>query len=193
MCDRQKWCWKSTLLLGLMNVLNHDGKYFLHGTQVKKKNLISDTVGFVFQNPEYQFVTNRVFDEIAFTLKQEQKPAEQIQHIVQNCLDSFSLSKQQEQHPYQLSVGQKRRLSVATAIVKDQSVLLLDEPTFGQDAKNTFALLEMIESCREQGITIIMVTHDMDVLTHFATRVWTVEHGVLFEEEAIVDQKKVNS
>ena len=184
---------KSTLLLGLMNVLNHDGKYFLHGTQVKKKDLISDTVGFVFQNPEYQFVTNRVFDEIAFTLKQEQKPAEQIQHIVQNCLDSFSLSKQQEQHPYQLSVGQKRRLSVATAIVKDQSVLLLDEPTFGQDAKNTFALLEMIESCREQGITIIMVTHDMDVLTHFATRVWTVEHGVLFEEEAIVDQKKVNS
>ncbi|MDQ0206107.1 ABC transporter ATP-binding protein [Alkalicoccobacillus murimartini] len=183
---------KSTFLLGLMNVLRTKGTYLLHQSQVKKKDQVSDSIGFVFQNPEYQFVTNRVFDEVAFTLKREQKAEESIQETVRTCLQSFSLSQQENQHPYQLSVGQKRRLSVATAIVKNQTVLLLDEPTFGQDAKNTFALLEMIEQCRERGIAIVMVTHDMEILKYFATRVWTVQNEMLQEEVLSQDKKVYN-
>jgi energy-coupling factor transporter ATP-binding protein EcfA2 len=63
--------------------------------------------------------------------------------------------------------------------VKEQQMLLLDEPTFGQDAENTFAILEKLEAWRQQGTTVVMVTHDLEIVRHFATRVWLVEQGKL--------------
>lgn len=185
---------KSTFLLGLMNVLQTSGTYILNETNVKKKDRLSHLIGFVFQNPEYQFVTNHVNEEIAFTLKQEHHSTAVIDKKVEETLAAFMLTSHQQQHPYQLSIGQKRRLSVATALVGQQSVLLLDEPTFGQDAKNTFALLEMMESLVNQGITLIMVTHDEDIVRSFATRVWNVDQGNVFEtSQAIDDKKRVDS
>ncbi|MEY8751035.1 ABC transporter ATP-binding protein [Alkalicoccobacillus gibsonii] len=185
---------KSTLLLGLMNVLRTKGTYKLNQMKVKKKDQVSNLLGFVFQNPEYQFVTNHVHEEIAFTLKQEKRSDEEIDKRVEEILHAFTLAQHQQQHPYQLSVGQKRRLSVATALVGKQIVLLLDEPTFGQDAKNTFALLEMMETLKNQGVTIIMVTHDEEIVRSFATRVWNVEKGEVSEVEFLnIEMKRVES
>ncbi|TSB47181.1 ABC transporter ATP-binding protein [Alkalicoccobacillus porphyridii] len=182
---------KSTFLLGLMNVLPSSGYYLLNDVQVKKKDRVSQDIGFVFQNPEHQFITNNVWDEVAFTLTQDGVGGSESQALVEACLEAFALADYTTQHPYQLSVGQKRRLSVATAIVKDQKVLLLDEPTFGQDAKNTFALLEMIEACKKRGVAVVMVTHDMDILKHFANRIWTVQAGRLNEDKRVDDKVRV--
>ncbi|MFK3936447.1 ABC transporter ATP-binding protein [Alkalihalobacillus sp. NPDC078783] len=182
---------KSTLLLGLMNVLRTRGTYKVHQTLVKKKDQLSDLLGFVFQNPEYQFVTNHVSEEIAFTLKQERRSQIELKKKVDETLSAFMLTQHQQQHPYQLSMGQKRRLSVATALVGQQKVLLLDEPTFGQDAKNTFALLEMMDSLKNQGVTIMMVTHDEEIVRSFATRVWNVEKGEVSEVDK--EMKRVAS
>ena len=89
----------------------------------------------------------------------------------------FNLSMPSDQHPYHLSMGQKRRLSVAAAMMRKPKLLLLDEPTFGQDAQNTFAIVHDLEQLRLQGTTIMMVTHDEAIVQHFSTAVWEVAQG----------------
>lgn len=170
---------KSTLLLGLMKLLKTAGQYVLNGRPANEYRGLSDEIAFVFQNPEFQFVTNSVYDEVAFALRQDKRPEAELEPKVMRLLADFELAERRAHHPFQLSLGQKRRLSVASAIVKEQRILLLDEPTFGQDAKNTFALLEKLEAWRRKGTAIVMVTHDPDIVSRFATRVWVVQEGEL--------------
>jgi energy-coupling factor transport system ATP-binding protein len=174
---------KSTLLKAMMQLIPTRGEYVLGGRPVKRFEDVSGMLGYVFQNPEFQFVTNSVYEEIAYTLRvgpgSDSLDAAALHRQVQEQLVLFGLEGHENQHPFQLSLGQKRRLSVAAAIVRGQKAVLLDEPTFGQDAKNTFAVLEKLEDWRRMGTTIIMVTHDMDIVRHFSTRVWRIERGRL--------------
>ncbi|ARI78718.1 ABC transporter ATP-binding protein [Halobacillus mangrovi] len=173
---------KSTLLLALMKLIKTKGTYRVLGLNHKKINNFTDYAAFVFQNPELQFVTNSVYEEAAFSLQLEKWEKEKISERVDELLGVYHLDKHKQTHPYQLSMGQKRRLSVAASIVREQPIILLDEPTFGQDAKNTFAILEHLEELRAQGNTIIMVTHDLNIVEHFANKVWLVENGELTKE-----------
>ncbi|WP_431802737.1 ABC transporter ATP-binding protein [Halobacillus andaensis] len=173
---------KSTLLLALMNLIKFKGTYRILEKDWKQIKLFADSITFVFQNPEFQFVTNSVYEEVAFTLKLKKWREEEVSSRVNELLDMYHLQHHKHLHPYQLSTGQKRRLSVAASIVKEQPIILLDEPTFGQDAKNTFSLLEQLEQLKEEGAVIIMVTHDLNIAEHFATKVWRVENGKLVEE-----------
>ena len=175
---------KSTLLHSLMKLIPTSGQYKINGVAATKTARLADEVTFVFQNPEFQFVSHTVYDEIAYTLRVKGYPENEVQEKVEEMLGLFQLSPFRDQHPYQLSMGQKRRLSVAAAVVNQPKVILLDEPTFGQDAKNTFAILEMIEYWRQHGTTILMVTHENQVLQHFVTRVWEIEDGKLVKDEA---------
>jgi energy-coupling factor transport system ATP-binding protein len=181
---------KSTLLHALMQFIKTTGTYLLKGTPVEKVKKLTDELTFVFQNPEFQFVTNSVFEEIAYSLRLERMNEQKIEQLVEEMLDLFALKDQRDQHPYQLSMGQKRRLSVAASIVKKQPIILLDEPTFGQDSKNTFRLLELIEHMRQQGTTVFMVTHDRHIAKHFATRIWKIEDGKLVEDVFNLPQKQ---
>lgn len=179
---------KSTLLHGLMEFIKTKGSYTVFGRDHKKIKRLTDYVTFVFQNPEFQFVTNSVYEEVAYTLRLEKWSEEKVSARVNELLELFRLKDRKQNHPYQLSMGQKRRLSVAAAIVKEQPILLLDEPTFGQDAKNTFAILEQLEALRESGTTIVMVTHDKNIVQHFATRVWLIENGKLIENHSSAEK-----
>ncbi|MBM7585737.1 energy-coupling factor transport system ATP-binding protein [Bacillus pakistanensis] len=180
---------KSTLLHGLMQFIKTSGLYLLYNNSVKPKQVPKDLT-FVFQNPEFQFVTNSVFDEIAYSLRLEKVDEEQVTIKVDELLERFGLKNHREHHPYQLSMGQKRRLSVAASIVKNQPIMLLDEPTFGQDSQNTFALLEMLQGYQQKGATILMVTHDEKIVDHFATKVWTIKDGVLIQDEFVEDRSE---
>jgi energy-coupling factor transport system ATP-binding protein len=185
---------KSTLIHSLMQFIKTDGHYEINNTSIKKVKKLTDEMTFVFQNPEFQFVTNTVFEEIAFSLRLNKWSENEIAVKVEELLTRFQLGNHRNQHPYQLSMGQKRRLSVAASIVMEQNIMLLDEPTFGQDSKNTFGLLEMIEDDRSRGATIIMVTHDEYIMKHFATRLWTIHEGKLIHDEVIERNiQKVNS
>ncbi|MFC4322112.1 ABC transporter ATP-binding protein [Litchfieldia salsa] len=181
---------KSTLLHALMQFIKTKGHYEIKDIPIKKVKKLTDEMTFVFQNPEFQFVTNSVFEEIAFSLRLNNWSEKEIELKVEELLTRFQLVKHRTKHPYQLSMGQKRRLSVAASIVMEQKIMLLDEPTFGQDSKNTFALLEMIEADRLKGSIIIMVTHDEYIMDHFATRLWTIHDGKLIGDEVIERSKQ---
>lgn len=172
---------KSTLLHSLMKFIQTTGTYELYGRQVKGKN-VPEECTFVFQNPEFQFVTHSVFDEVAYTLRLKRVDEGIVEEKVHALLKRFKLDPYKHHHPYHLSMGQKRRLSVAASLVRNKDILLLDEPTFGQDSHNTYALLEMLQDYQKEGSTILMVTHDENIITHFASRVWVIENGRLTQD-----------
>ncbi|MFF2498645.1 ABC transporter ATP-binding protein [Peribacillus sp. NPDC058075] len=176
---------KSTLLHALMQFIKTNGKYELLGTPIKRVKNPTDHMTFVFQNPEFQFVANTVYEEIAYSLRIDKRPQQEIDERVRSLLKVFRLEAHRDKHPFQLSMGQKRRLSVAASIVIDKKIILLDEPTFGQDSKNTFALLVWFEEYRRRGITVIMVTHDDHISKNFATRIWTVKDGNVISDQNI--------
>ncbi|WP_251671840.1 MULTISPECIES: ABC transporter ATP-binding protein [unclassified Sporosarcina] len=176
---------KSTLLLSLMQLLRTEGIYEVNGEPViqkKKKRHLPKGLSLVFQNPELQFVTNSIAEELTVSL--HGMPKDQAEAYAKELMHLFNLPDSAGRHPYQLSTGQKRRLSVATALTPGTDIVLLDEPTFGQDARNTFAILEKLEQLRTEGVTILMVTHDMEIVEHFATSVWTVADGIVHTDSA---------
>ncbi|WP_439902067.1 ATP-binding cassette domain-containing protein [Microbacterium azadirachtae] len=136
--------------------------------------------GFVFQNPEHQFVTHTVFDELAHGLRLRRTPPEEIAVRVVAMLDRFGLADKADTHPYLLSGGEKRRLSVGTALITRPRILVLDEPTFGQDLRRTDELLALFRELRADGTTILLVTHDLDLVARHTT------HAVLVDDGAVV-------
>ncbi|WP_099156604.1 ABC transporter ATP-binding protein [Virgibacillus ndiopensis] len=142
-----------------------------------KEETLRDEIGYVFQNPEHQFVTNSVYEEVAFSLHLKRMNTREINKQVSSILKVCQLSELENEHPYSLSQGQKRRLSVATMIVDQQHMLILDEPTFGQDTQSTMELMKLLWERHKQGTTIVMITHDMEIVHHYAERVIVINNG----------------
>ncbi|PRB02728.1 ABC transporter ATP-binding protein [Microbacterium sp. MYb64] len=134
-------------------------------------------IGFVFQNPEHQFIAHTVFEELAHGLRLRRTPPAEIDERVGAMLERFGLTGKADVHPFLLSGGEKRRLSVSTALITRPRILVLDEPTFGQDRARTQELLALFRELRAEGTTIVLVTHDMDLVIQHATRTVLVEDG----------------
>lgn len=170
---------KSSLLLSIMKLIKTEGSCEVEGCKLDKIEQAAAKIAFVFQNPEFQFVTHSVTKEIEYSLLLEGMSEELRQSKSDELMEWLQLKEVAHRHPYQLSMGQKRRLSVASAIVRGQKLLLLDEPTFGLDARNTFSMLEKLEELRLEGTAIVMVTHDEQIVKHFCTSLWHIEEGRL--------------
>ena len=136
-------------------------------------------VGFVFQNPEHQFIRYTVADELAHGLEIAGLPADEITIRVDRMLERFALTDLRESHPFLLSGGQKRRLSVGTALITGASVLALDEPTFGQDRERAEELLDELARLNAEGTTVLVVTHDMQLVADYASHVAVMRDGEL--------------
>lgn len=179
---------KSSLLLSLAGLIESKGSLFIHDKLVKqhKKQLPSE-FSLIFQSPELQFIADSVLDELLISLAPPEKSykrfikkqGEQYISSIREKLAHYQLDLPLDRHPYQCSVGQKKRLSLLTAFMNHTPILLLDEPTFGQDARNTFIILRTLIELTEQGITIIMITHDPLIVKHLATKQWHIAKGEL--------------
>lgn len=161
---------KSTLLSVLARLYKpKSGEIRLFGKPLHSfsENELRRQMGFVFQNPEHQFVADTVFGELVFGHKHQKDAAEKAHDLLRR----FGLDHVLTHHPFALSQGQKRRLSVATMMMHDLKILLLDEPTFGQDAKTAAECMELIESIQAAGTAVLMITHDMELVSAFADNV----------------------
>nr|WP_309492479.1 ATP-binding cassette domain-containing protein [Paenibacillus sp. CGMCC 1.16610] len=175
---------KSSLLLAIMRLIPTKGSCWIDGVKGSKIEQLAEQVGFVFQNPEFQFVTNSVEEELLYSLPEAEGGKDAQQAALEELLRQYDLLALRKRHPFQLSMGQKRRLSVASAMVRSPRILLLDEPTFGLDARGTLRMLEQLERLRAGGTVIVMVTHDEEIVQRCATRVWQVEAGRVTEQSA---------
>jgi len=134
-------------------------------------------IGFVFQNPEHQFIAHTVFDELAHGLRLRRVPEDEIATRVDEMLARFGLEHKKDVHPFLLSGGEKRRLSVGTALITRPRVLALDEPTFGQDRARAAELLDLLAGLRSEGTTIVIVTHDLQLVAEHTSHVVILADG----------------
>ena len=150
-------------------------------------NLRSGKVGYVFQYPDHQFVALTVADELAYGLRARRMPEPEVAARVDGMLEIFKLAARRDEPPYGLSMGEKRRLSVATMLILRPDVLILDEPTTGQDRHNTRALMDVLRrEARERGMTIIQITHDMEQAAEYVDRVVVMDDGrIVFDGDIV--------
>lgn len=134
-------------------------------------------IGFVFQNPEHQLIAPTVFNELAHGLRLRHVDEVEIEQRVRAMLVRFGLEHKSEVHPFLLSGGEKRRLSVGTALITGPHVLVLDEPTFGQDRARAAELLELLQALRHEGTTIVIVTHDLQLVAEHSTHTVILSDG----------------
>ena len=137
----------------------------------------SGRVAYVFQYPEHQFVARTVADELRTTLRGRELTPDEVEREVASLLDRAGIGALAAANPFTLSHGQKRRLSVATALAADPDGLILDEPTFGQDERNTRSLLDTLDALRAGGRAIVAITHDLTLVSDRATRVVALDTG----------------
>lgn len=173
---------KTTLAQHLIDVLEPPkGHVFLKSddiTAISSRDLIK-RVGYVFQNPEHQLITNSVAHEVEFGLRLMGLPETEIEKRTTRLLTQFGLIKLAKANPFTLSHGEKRRLSVATMLAVGQEILILDEPTFGQDQRNAAALMQILKDLHTAGRTVIIITHDMTLVAEYAQHVAVMAGGEL--------------
>ncbi|KRB37117.1 ABC transporter ATP-binding protein [Microbacterium sp. Root180] len=171
---------KTTLIQALAGVIPPPrGTVRVGGLDIGRSDArtLSSRIGFVFQNPEHQFIAHTVFDEVAHGLRLQRLSDDEVRERTMALLRRFGLEGRAEAHPFLLSGGQKRRLSVGTALVAGAPVLVLDEPTFGQDRARADELLGLLGELNAEGTTVIVVTHDMQLVTEYAHRTVVLDDG----------------
>lgn len=172
---------KSTLAKHIVGLLRPTkGKVIIDGNDTTKVDIgiITKIVGYIFQNPENQLFTPSTWEEVAFGLQREGVIEDEIQKRVTQVLNTVKLLNYKDRHPAILSRGEKRRLAVATALATASKVLILDEPTTGQDRTTLYGLLSLLSRLnKEHNTTIVMITHDMEIVPEFADRLIVMKDG----------------
>ena len=137
----------------------------------------SGEIAYVCQYPDRQFVARTVLGELQASLRARGLTAGEMDRRADALLERAGLRELAEANPFSLSHGQKRRLSVATAVAADPDGLILDEPTFGQDERNTELLVETLDALRAEGRAIVAITHDLALVADHATRAVALADG----------------
>lgn len=128
-------------------------------------------VTLVAQNPEHQFLEGSVTGELGRGLRIAGRPAAEISATVERLLEEFSLTAHADRNPFTLSGGQKRRLTVASALAEERAVICLDEPTFGQDRRHAMRLMGAMRQAAARGTVIVVATHDLELISEYADQI----------------------
>ncbi len=178
---------KTSFLLSLLGQCAYEGEILIHGRElgtIRENELYSD-IGMVFQNPADQFITQKVGDEMEKSLEiwRPELSEEERSKEADRLLSDYSLERFRNYSPFMLSQGQQRRLAVLAVLAGGQSILLLDEPTYGQDSRSCRAMMEHISKKAEsEGLTVIFTTHDGYMAKRWAQRRLIVRDGRISEE-----------
>jgi len=181
---------KTTLALHLVGILRPPrGSVYILAQDMAdvRAREVARLIGYVFQNPEHQFVTETVLDEVRYTLRFRGLGEPEATEQAVQTLRRYGLGAVRDLHPYQLSQGAKRRLSVVITLAAAPQVLVLDEPTFGQDARTNHELLAEMVRLNERGLTIMMITHDMEAVSRFARSVAIMNEGRITYQGSVAD------
>ena len=137
------------------------------------------SVGYVFQNPDHQLFRRKVRDEIAYGLKNLGIDAAHRRTIVEETLEAVDLARYADEDPLFLSKGQRQRLAVAAVLAMGPEILIVDEPTTGQDFRSVQAIMRLLVNLQQQGKTIVIITHDMSLVAEYCQRVLAFRDGCI--------------
>jgi len=185
---------KSTLM-NMLGCLDRPtrGKYLLDGTDIAKleKNELADIrnrkLGFVFQGFNLLSRTTALENVELPMLYGRRRSSREMRERALHCLDIVGLSQRADHFPNQLSGGQQQRVAIARALVNEPQVLLADEPTGNLDSKTSIEVMGVFQKLNDEGITIVMVTHELDI-ARYCKRNLILRDGVVVRDEAVTDR-----
>ncbi|RAQ98511.1 ABC transporter ATP-binding protein [Thermogemmatispora tikiterensis] len=140
-------------------------------------NEMATTVGFIFQNPDTQICKLKVYDELAFGLRNLGLPEKQVRERVQQAAEDLEIVHLLDKNPFLLSMGEKQRIAVAAVLAMQPSVLVLDEPTTGQDYRRAKEIMDLAVRLHAAGQTVVVITHDMNLAAEYCQRVVVMANG----------------
>jgi len=140
---------------------------------------LAKVVGYAFQNPDHQLFCSSVEEEIRFGPRNLGYPDDEVASKAEHAMDIMDLQRLRSRPPLSLRLGDRRRISIASVIAMDPRVLILDEPTTGLDASETKALMSIIQKLNDAGRTIILITHDMRIVSEYSDRVVVMAEGIV--------------
>ena len=170
---------KSTLAKAICGFIQTEGTYFSKGEDIKGDSVKerAERVGYVLQNPNQMISSTMVFDEVALGLRLRNVPEDQIESRVHQALKTCGLYEFRKWPISALSYGQKKRVTIASILVLGPDVLVLDEPTAGQDQRNYTEIMDFLDELHQKGHTIVMITHDMQLMLDYSDRAVVVMDG----------------
>ncbi len=176
---------------GNVNVMGMD----LHAA--KNRALMPFKVGYIFQNPDHQIFNRSVYSEVAYGLKNMAMPTKEMDIRVKKALKNVGLESKASEDPLFLGKGQKRRLAVASVLAMEPEILIVDEPTTGQDYTMAKEIMELLKGMNGDGKTIFVITHDMRLVAEYCKRSIVMNAGGiiydgstvnLFEDDALLSK-----
>lgn len=176
---------KSTLAMQLIGLVKPTrGQIIINDRDSKSLSpaQVAQQIAYVFQYPDHQFIANSVYQEVTHGPRALNWPEERIAQKAEEILRRIGLWECGDRHPFSLSMGQKRRLSVACMLITEPRAIILDEPTFGQDWKNAHELMQYLQALNAEGTTVICITHDMRLVAECARRVLVMSDGRIIHD-----------
>jgi cobalt/nickel transport system ATP-binding protein len=178
---------KSTLFLHFNGILSPStGSVIIDGVTVEynKKDLmqIRQKVGIVFQNPDDQLFAPTVLEDVAFGPMNMGLPKEEVEIRVKEALLRVGMEGFEKKPPHHLSGGQKKRVAIAGILAMKPKIMVLDEPTSGLDPKGASQILRLLYKLNHEGITIVISTHDVDLVPLYASKVYIISKGKIIQE-----------
>ena len=164
---------KTTLIRHLNGLLKPTkGSVLVCDLDVSKASTaqLAQVVSLVFQNPTFQLFAETVNDEISFGLKNLGFSAEEIQKRVDEALNTMRIERYKEEYPRSLSKGDQQKVAIASCLVMNPKVFLLDEPTTGHDYKESILIMDLAKELNDRGVTVIFITHSMHLVAKYARR-----------------------
>ncbi|RPJ25582.1 MAG: ATP-binding cassette domain-containing protein [Chloroflexi bacterium] len=167
---------KSTLMLHLNGILNGHGEVSVGDKRLTRDNLpvIRAMVGLVFQNPDDQLFSPTVFEDVAFGPLHMGLPMQEVEARVSSALEAVRMSGFRDRLSHHLSVGEKKRIAIATVLSMEPQILVLDEPSAGLDPRGRRTLINLL---RELPITMLVSTHDMKLVQELFPRTIVMDEG----------------
>jgi len=186
---------KSTLILHLNGILSGQGEVCVAGLAVRKENLgkVRARVGLVFQSPEDQLFSPTVYEDVAFGPRYQGLPEAEVRLLVEEALSTVNMLSYARRISHHLSMGEKKRIAIATVLSMKPEVLVLDEPTAGLDPRARRSLIRLLD---ELDITMLVSTHDMLMVRELFPRMVVMDEGrvvadgathELMEDEALLE------
>ncbi|HEM4810425.1 TPA: ABC transporter ATP-binding protein [Streptococcus suis] len=175
---------KSTLAKVLCGFIQGEGEILWKGQSIKEDSVKerAERIGYVLQNPNQMISQTMIFDEVALGLRVRGVTEEEIEHRVHHILKVCGLYPFRNWPISALSYGQKKRVTIASILVLNPEIILLDEPTAGQDQRHYREMMEFLDQLNAQGHTIVMITHDMQLMLDYSDRAVVVVDGQIIED-----------
>lgn len=178
---------KSTLFLHFNGILQPtSGKVLVDGKEIdySKSGLIEvrQKVGIVFQNPDDQLFAPRVDEDVAFGPLNMGLDEDEVEERVKDALRKVGMSGYEDRPPHHLSGGEKKRVAIAGILAMKPDIMILDEPTSGLDPRGASQILRLLHELNEEGMTIIISTHDVDLAPLYSDRIYIISGGEIISE-----------